>query len=117
MNIKLREFEWIKVRQRFEARYINDLESIIINELDNLNLHLSVKKGDRIAITAGSRGIDRIPLVLKIISQRLSSWGRPFNTGNGKPWRCYSRGQVKILEELGITSIFLKYQYFHQWKL
>ena len=44
MNIKLREFEWIKVRQRFEARYINDLESIIINELDNLNLHLSVKR-------------------------------------------------------------------------
>ncbi len=111
MNVKLREFEWIKVRQRFEARYINDLESIIIiNELDNLNLHLYMKKGDRIAITAGSRGIDRIPLVLKIISQKVKQLGgEPFLIpAMGSHGGATPKGQVKILEELGITSNFLK---------
>jgi hypothetical protein len=110
MNVKLREFEWIKVRQKFETRYINDLENTIIKELDNLNLHLYMKKGDRIAITAGSRGIDRIPLVLKIISQKVKQLGgEPFlipamgGHGGATP-----EGQVKILEELGITSNFLK---------
>ena len=69
MNVKLREFEWIKVRQKFETRYINDLENNI-KELDNLTTSLH-EKGDRIAITAGSRGIDRIPLCLKLFHKRL----------------------------------------------
>ncbi len=110
MNVKLGKFEWIKIRQKFETRYINNLESTIIKELDNLNLHLYIKKGNRAAITAGSRGIERIPPVLKIVSQKVKQLGGdPFLIS--AMWShggATSEGQVKILGELGITSDFLK---------
>lgn len=108
MNIKFKDFEWIKVKQKFDYSYISDLEDAITKEFDRLSL--SIKKGAKIAITAGSRGIDRIPTVLKVISKKVKELGgKPFLIpAMGSHGGATAEGQVKILKELGITSEFVK---------
>jgi len=103
MNIKLKDIKWIKIKQKFNNEYIIDLEDVIFKEIESLNL--SIKKGARIAITAGSRGIDRIPVVLgAVISKVKQLGGEPFLIPSmGSHGGATAEGQVKILKELGIT--------------
>lgn len=93
-----------KIRQKFDSNRIRDIIGTINAELDSLEL--SIKKGSRIAITAGSRGIDSIPLIIKTVVQKVKTLGgEPFiipamgSHGGGT-----AEGQVNILKELGITS-------------
>ncbi len=98
------EVKMIKIRQVFNKEYIKDIEGLISNEIDSLNLH--IRKGQRIAITAGSRGIDRIPVILKAVAQKVKeAGGKPFLIpAMGSHGGATAEGQVKILEELGITA-------------
>lgn len=99
MNIQM-----MKVRQKFDTSLLEDIEGTIIYEMNKLNL--GTLKGKRIAITAGSRGIDRIPKVLMEISKRVKeSGGEPFIIpAMGSHGGATAEGQIKILEELGVTS-------------
>ena len=72
-SISLKDVEWIKIKQKFNNEYIIDLEDAVSKEIDILKL--SFKKGARIAITAGSRGIDRISVVLRAVVSKVKQLG------------------------------------------
>lgn len=96
-----------KIKQKFDSFYIEDIEGAIGKEIEKLNL--KIKKGQRIAITAGSRGIDRIPFILKAVAQKVKDLGgEPFLVpAMGSHGGATAEGQKKILEELGITPEFI----------
>ena len=101
------KFQMHKIKQEFDSFYIEDIEGEVKQEIDNLNL--KIKKGQRIAITAGSRGIDRIPFILKAVAGKVKDLGgEPFLVpAMGSHGGATAEGQKKILEELGITSEFV----------
>ncbi|NLY19043.1 MAG: DUF362 domain-containing protein [Clostridiaceae bacterium] len=96
-----------KVKQKFNSFYLENVESTVKQEIDKLNL--KIKKGHRIAITAGSRGIDRIPLILRAAVEKVKELGgEPFLVpAMGSHGGATAEGQKKILCELGITPDFV----------
>ena len=96
-----------KIKQEFDSFYIEDIEGAVKQEIDNLNL--KIKKDQRIAITAGSRGIDRISFILKAVAGKVKDMGgEPFLVpAMGSHGGATAEGQKKILEELGITPEFI----------
>lgn len=94
----------IKIRQKFDATCIENVREAIIKELEGLQLGLPA--GSRIAITAGSRGIDRIPEVIKAVVDYVRQKGcEPFIVpAMGSHGGATAEGQTKVLKELGITA-------------
>jgi len=95
-----------KIRQKIDAPRLENVEKRVEELLDRFRLSEKVKRGERIGITAGSRGIRDKPRVLKTILSRLKDLGAsPFvvpcmgSHGGGTP-----EGQVEMLESLGITE-------------
>lgn len=100
--------ELIKIRQRFDSTCITDVEAAVLRELNGLGLKLD--KGSRIAITAGSRGIDNIALILKTVVSFVKAAGaEPFVIpAMGSHGGATAEGQKKVLEELGIKPDYIK---------
>ena len=98
-----------KIHQKIEAPRVSDVEKEMNHLLDGFGLDGKVKPGERIALTAGSRGIRDKAKVLKVIAGRLRALGaKPFlvpcmgSHGGGTP-----EGQVQILAHLGITEEYI----------
>jgi hypothetical protein len=90
-----------------------DLSAAVSAELAKLDLS-KVKPGDSVAITAGSRGIDRIPLILSTVVEYFRAMGaQPFilcamgSHGGGT-----TEGQLEVLSGLGITQESVKAEIF-----
>jgi len=95
-----------KAIQLFDQPEINDIPGKIREELYNKNLRSRVKSGQRIAVTAGSRGISNIPLIIKTIVKELKAAGaEPFVLpAMGSHGGATPEGQIEVLESLGITE-------------
>src|SRR5512139_694495 len=98
-----------KIHQKIATPRLADVEKEMNSLLDRFSLAEKVKAGERIAITAGSRGIRDKAKVLKVIVARLKAAGaKPFivpcmgSHGGGT-----AEGQVKMLHHLGITEEFV----------
>ena len=94
------------IRQKIDAPQIKDIQAAVIQELSSLNLASRITPGDRIAITAGSRGINHIDTILKILIDVLKTHrAKPFivpamgSHGNGT-----GQGQIEILKSLNISE-------------
>ena len=97
-----------RVRQRFQDPRIDDIAAEAEQQLARLNLGATIKPGQSVAITAGSRGIANIPVIIKAIVDHVKQLqGEPFivpamgSHGGGK-----AEGQKHILESYGITEDF-----------
>jgi len=95
-----------KIRQKIDAPRLENIEEKVNELLDQFGLSQKVKKGERIGLTAGSRGVKDKPKVLKAIIDRLRTLGTfPFvipcmgSHGGGT-----AGGQIEILKSLGITE-------------
>lgn len=95
-----------RIRQTIEAPKIDIIQDTIIQELSRLDLASRIRPGARIAITAGSRGIKHIDLILKTLIDILkTNKADPFivpamgSHGNGT-----AQGQIDILKSLNITQ-------------
>ena len=98
-----------KIHQKIEAPRLADVEKEMNGLLDRFGLSGKVQAGERIALTAGSRGIRDKAKVLKVIATRLKALGaKPFlvpcmgSHGGGT-----AEGQVKMLRHLGITEEYV----------
>ena len=98
-----------KFRQNIASPRLADVDEEMHALLDGFGLAAKVKPGERVAITAGSRGIRDQAKVLKVIVARLKALGAdPFivpcmgSHGGGS-----ADGQVKILRHLGITEEYV----------
>jgi hypothetical protein len=98
-----------KMRQKIASPKLADVVKEMNALLDRFGLAGKVKAGERIALTAGSRGIRDKAKVLKVIAGRLKALGaKPFIVPcMGSHGGATAEGQVKMLQHLGITEDFV----------
>ena len=99
-----------KVRQEFRKDKIENIEKELIKKLNEKNSGINIKPHQRIAITAGSRGISNYSNLLKIIVDFIKNKGAvPFIVpAMGSHGGGTASGQKKILKNLGITEETMK---------
>ena len=93
-----------KVKQKFEKEKIDNVRGNLIKKLNAKSW--GIKKNQRIAITAGSRGISHYELLLKTIVDFVKSKGAiPFIVpAMGSHGGATAYGQEKMLKNLGIDK-------------
>ena len=93
------------VRQHFPSDRIDSVETALRRELDARGVRRLVQPGQTVAITAGSRGIDRIVELLKTLVSYLRAGGaEPFLVpAMGSHAGATAEGQVQLLKKYGIT--------------
>jgi hypothetical protein len=98
--------KFFKIRQKINAPRLDNIDKRVNDLLDQFELQKRVKKGEYIALTAGSRGIKDKPRVLKTIVSRLKDLGAsPFIVPcMGSHGGATAEGQIEVLEGLGITE-------------
>jgi Lactate racemase N-terminal domain len=99
----------LRIRQQFDRPRVEDIPATVAAQLERLDLGRRIRPGQSVALTAGSRGIANIPLVLKATADYLKRLGaRPFlipamgSHGGGT-----AEGQRQIIESYGITEEFV----------
>jgi len=99
----------VRIRQNFERPKIGDVPAAVTSALDKLDLGRRIKPGQSIALTAGSRGIANIPLILRSTAAFLKKLGaKPFLVPTmGSHGGGTAEGQRHILESYGITEEFV----------
>ena len=97
-----------RLRQTFDAPEVSDVAAAVHGELARLPLSRQIRPGQRVAITAGSRGITNIPLILRAAVEHLRSLhAEPFIVpAMGSHGGGTAEGQSGVLESLGITEEF-----------
>jgi len=95
-----------RIGQVFDVPKVDNIEETLSQELESIQINSLIKKGARIAITAGSRGIANIDRVLRHLAQVLKeNAAKPFlipamgSHGGGT-----AEGQLEILESLKVTE-------------
>lgn len=96
----------IEVKQVFERPQVKNVEAEIRKELEQAGVADRIKTGGTVAITAGSRGIDNIALVIRETARFVKDKGGvPFIIpAMGSHGGATAEGQLEILESLGITE-------------
>ncbi|MDF2524388.1 MAG: hypothetical protein K0R31_2029, partial [Clostridiales bacterium] len=96
----------VKVRQHFPGEELKDIPMAIRREMARDEIVGRIKKGDRVALTAGSRGIANIALILKEIVNIIKEKGaHPFLIPTmGSHGGATAEGQIEVLKDLGITE-------------
>lgn len=94
------------VRRHFTTEHVEDVAGEVRKELARVGLSERVKPGQRIALTAGSRGVANIALILGTIAEELKKLGaRPFIVpAMGSHGGATAEGQVELIAEYGITE-------------
>ncbi|MFO0869254.1 MAG: lactate racemase domain-containing protein [Pirellulales bacterium] len=97
-----------RVRQRFEAPRVTDIEAEVEAQLAGLQLSNRVKPGQTVAITAGSRGIAQIHRILRAAVRHFQRLGaHPFIVpAMGSHGGGTAEGQRQVIESYGITEAF-----------
>lgn len=97
-----------RVRQSFDRTAVKDIPGTVKGELKKLSLNKVTKPGQRVALTAGSRGVANIALILKAIGEYLKSLGaQPFIfPAMGSHGGATAEGQVDLLAHYNVTEAF-----------
>lgn len=98
-----------RLRQSFGGPHVVDVPAAVRNALSKLNLGTRIRPGQSVALTAGSRGITNIALILKSTVQFLRDFGaRPFLVPSmGSHGGSTAEGQRAIIESYGITEEYV----------
>jgi hypothetical protein len=96
----------VKVRQTFDRPRVVDVEGELVRKFQESGVLANVKPGHKIAVTAGSRGIASLPLMLKtLVSEIKRVGGRPFLfPAMGSHGGATAQGQCDMLVGMGITE-------------
>ena len=94
------------VRQKVDDTREEDIAAAIRREIARLSLSSTIKRGDSVALTAGSRGIANIPAILRETVSALRSLGaEPFIVpAMGSHGGGTAEGQEEVLSSYGITE-------------
>ena len=96
----------LRVRQRFDAPRVADVAAAVRGELARVRIADRIRAGGTVAVTAGSRGITNIALVLRTLIAVLREAGaRPFIVpAMGSHGGATAEGQEALLAGFGITE-------------
>ena len=99
----------VRIRQQFERPRLADVAAAVGSALEKRDLPQRIKPGQSVALTAGSRGIANIPLILRSTAVFLKKLGaKPFLVPTmGSHGGGTADGQRHILESYGITEEFV----------
>jgi hypothetical protein len=95
------------VRQQLYSRQIDDIPAAVRAALPHAVSRDKIRKGARIALTAGSRGVDNIACVLKTTADVIREWGgEPFIVpAMGSHGGATDEGQEELLDHVfGISE-------------
>jgi hypothetical protein len=95
-----------RIRQTFERPVVKDVAETVRSELRKLVLEQNIKPGQRVAITAGSRGVANIVEILKATVDFLKSLGtQPFIfPAMGSHGGATAEGQAALLAHYHMTE-------------
>ncbi|MHB1005308.1 MAG: nickel pincer cofactor-dependent isomerase, group 22 [Chloroflexota bacterium] len=95
-----------KIRQALNVPAVEDIPGAVRSELERIGIAKLVKPGQRIALTAGSRGVVNIVTVLKTVADVLKEHGaEPFVVPTmGSHGGATPEGQREVLRGLGVTE-------------
>jgi hypothetical protein len=98
--------KWIRVRQELDRKREEHPEEKVIDLLRSLPEGISIRRGDRIAVTVGSRHISNLVGITRAVIDHIQSkGGHPFLVpAMGSHGGATGEGQKKILEEYGFTE-------------
>jgi len=98
-----------RVRQRFEAPRVEDVPGEVRAQLARLSLADRVRPGQAVAITAGSRGVANIHVIIRAAVEHLKRLGaQPFIVpAMGSHGGGTAEGQRELVESYGITESFV----------
>ena len=96
----------LRVSQQFEGVRVADIPATVRSELERVGIGQRIRSGQSVAITAGSRGIANIALIIRTAVGVLRELGaRPFVVpAMGSHGSGTAEGQRKIIESYGITE-------------
>lgn len=98
----------VSIQQCFDATALpnDEIPTIIFEQLNREEITSRITPGARIAITAGSRGISHIPLIIKSIASFIKSKDAiPFVVpAMGSHGGATAEGQLEVLASYGITE-------------
>lgn len=102
----MNRLNFVKIRQVFPRPVVNDPRDTVLCEMARIDLGAKVKPGQRIAITAGSRGIKNIVTILSALVESVRLAGvEPFIVGSmGSHGGGTAEGQKEVLKSLGISE-------------
>jgi len=94
------------VRQRLESDRLEDVAGAVRDQAVRMGLSRRVRPGQGVAIAVGSRGIDRLDLVVRGLCDLFRAWGaKPFIVpAMGSHGGATAEGQTRVLAGLGITE-------------
>ena len=97
---------WAPVRQFLDATEIGDVRAVIAEQFRRPGVGDRLRRGDRVAITAGSRGIDRIDEVVRAVVDEVRALGaEPFIVpAMGSHGGATAEGQRELIAHYGITE-------------
>lgn len=96
----------VKIKQHFSAQHITDVPQAVREQLQRPEVLSTLKPGQRIAVTVGSRGIAKLPEIVGTVVQFLKDQGTsPFIIPcMGSHGGATAQGQREVLAGLGITE-------------
>ncbi|MSU78235.1 MAG: DUF2088 domain-containing protein [Gemmataceae bacterium] len=99
----------LRLRQKFPRQRVEHIPATIRDVLGKLNLGTKIKPGQSVALTAGSRGIANIALILKSTVQYLRDLGAlPYLVpAMGSHGGATAEGQIGVLQTYGITEEYV----------
>jgi hypothetical protein len=109
MNPHMAYPKTVRVRQHFERPVVADIAAAVHAALEPLGLPRRIRAGQSVALTAGSRGIANIQLMLRSTAEFLKRLGaKPFLVPTmGSHGGATAEGQRRLLESYGITEAFV----------
>ncbi len=99
----------VRVKQRFERPVIADVAGELSARLAAAKAFAGLKPGQTVAITAGSRGITNLPLMMKVLAAEIrKAGGEPFIVpAMGSHGGATAEGQKAMLIGMGITEEYV----------
>lgn len=96
---------WARVRQELESTHVADVATAVAAELARPEIRATLQPGARVALTAGSRGIDRIAEVIAAVVHEVKGIGAvPFIVpAMGSHGGATAEGQLALLAHYGVT--------------
>ncbi len=100
---------FLRVSQNFDPTNIGDITRAITREFEKPFVDSSIKKGMRIAITVGSRGLANIPKITRdVVAEVKKRGGDPFVVpAMGSHGGATDEGQKQLLEGMGVTESYI----------
>lgn len=97
-----------RVRQSFDRTAVKDILGTVKAELKKLSLEKRIQSGQRVALTAGSRGVANVALILRATVEYLKSLdAQPFIfPAMGSHGGATAEGQAALLAHYHVTESF-----------